>query len=52
MKYNIDDWIDTESYYIAGFEIIDLSVEIRENTEVPGEKGYSDPDTAFKQISI
>lgn len=51
MKYNIDDWIDTESYYIAGFEIIDLSVEIRENTEVPGEKGYSDPDTAFKQIS-
>ena len=38
------------AYYVKGFEVIDLSEKIRENTEVPGEKGYSDPDTQFKRF--
>ena len=50
MNYDFENWIDFENYYVKGFEVIDLSEKIRENTEVPGEKGYSDPDTQFKRF--
>lgn len=49
MYYDFSKWIDEDSY-VSGFDIIDLSEMICENTEVPGEKGYSDPDTQFKQF--
>ena len=50
MIYDFGNWIDSENYYVKGFEVIDLSEKIHENAEVPGEKGYSDPDTQFKRI--
>lgn len=50
MTYDFENWIDSENYYVKGFDVIDLSEKIHENTEVPGEKGYSDPDTQFKRI--
>lgn len=50
MIYDFEDWIDSDNYYVKGFEVIDLSKKIYENAEVPGEKGYSDPDTQFKRI--
>lgn len=51
MKYNFSDWIDSDKYIITGFEVIDMSEVIQESSEVPGEKGYSDPDTQMKQIN-
>lgn len=50
MKYCFDKWINLEKESVVGFEVVDLSVPICENAEVPGEKGYSDPDTMFKRI--
>lgn len=50
MNYDFENWIDSENFYVRGFEVIDLSEKIHENTEVPGEKGYSDPDTQFKRF--
>lgn len=50
MNFDFSKWFDTYLYDIKGFDVIDLSTSICEKTEVPGEKGYSDPDTEYKQI--
>ncbi len=44
-----DRWFNTDKYELIGFEVIDLSDSIEEHSEVPGEKGYSDPDVVFEK---
>ena len=47
MQFDFSDWFDLEQKEVAGFRLIDLSDPIEEQTVVPGEKGYSDPDVVF-----
>lgn len=47
MNFDFADWFDLEQKEIESFRLIDLSETIEEQSVVPGEKGYSDPDVVF-----
>lgn len=47
MNFDFADWFDLEQKEVEGFRLVDLSEVIEEQSVVPGEKGYSDPDVVF-----
>ena len=47
MNFDFADWFDLEQKEVEGFRLVDLSETIEEQSVVPGEKGYSDPDVVF-----
>ena len=47
MDFDFADWFDLEQKEVEGFRLVDLSETIEEQSIVPGEKGYSDPDVVF-----
>lgn len=50
MNFDFAKWFDLEQKEIKGFKLIDLSETIEEQSSVPGEKGYSDPNVVFAKI--
>ena len=52
MNFNFADWVDLEQKTVEGFRLVDLSEVIEEQSVVPGEKGYSDPDVVLETNSF